>query len=139
MAPFEALYRRPRRSPACWIEKGDRLVLGPDMIREATEKVDLIRKKLKVAQSTQKSYADRRRRDLEYAVGDSVFLKVSPMRGVLRFGKTGKLTPRYIGPFSILERIGRLTYKVQLPEWLSRVHNVFHVSHLRKHVHDPDK
>ena len=116
MAPFEALYGRPCKSPACWIESGDRLVLGPDMIREAANKVDFIRKKLKAAQSRQKSYADNRRRELEFAVGDSVFLKVSPMRGVIRFGKTGKLAPRFIGPFSIFERISPLAYRVQLPE-----------------------
>ena len=89
MSPFEALYGRSCRSPACWIESGDRLVLGPDMIGEAFEKVDLIRKKLKMAQSRQKSYADQRRRDLEFQVGDYVLLKVSPIRGVIRFGKTG--------------------------------------------------
>ena len=115
MAPFEALYGRLCLSPVCWIESGDRLVLGPDMIKEATEKVDFIRKKLITAQSRQKSYYDRRRRDLEFQVGDSVFPKVSPMRGVLRFGKTGKLAPRYIGSFPILERIGPLAYRVQLP------------------------
>ena len=115
MAPFEALYGRPCRSPACWIEAGDRLVLGPDMIKEATEKVDSIRKKLRTAQSRQKSYYDRRRRDSKFMIRDSVFLKVSPMWGVLRFGKTGKLAPRYIGPFPILERIGSLSYRVQLP------------------------
>ena len=138
IAPFEALYGRPCRSPTCWIESGDRLVLGPDMIKEATEKVEFIRKKLLTAQSRQKSYYDRRRRNLEFQVGDSVFLKVSPMRGVLRFGKTGKLAPHYIGPFPILERIGPLAYRVQLPNWLSGVHDVFHISNLRKYVHDPD-
>ena len=91
-----------------------------------------------MAQSRQKSYADQQRRDLEFQVGDYVLLKVSPIRGVIRFGKTGKLSPKYIGPFQILERIGTLVYRLQLPEWLSGVHNVFHVSHLRKYVHDPD-
>ena len=108
------------------------------MIREASDKVDFIKKRLLAAQSRQKSYADTRRRDLAFAVGDYVYLKVSPMRGVIRFGKTGKLAPRYVGPFPILERIGTLAYKVELPEWLSGVHNVFHISQLRKHVHDPD-
>ena len=138
MAPYEALYGRPCRSPVCWIEPGDRIILGPDMIREASEKVNLSRIRMKAAQSRQKSYADKRRRDLEFQVGDSVFLKISPMRGVIRFGKTGKLAPRYIGPFPIEERIGPLSYRVALPEWLSGVHNVFHISHLRKCVHDPD-
>ena len=108
------------------------------MIGDASDKVDFIKKRLKTAQSRQKSYADSRRRDLTFAVGDHVYLKVSPMRGVIRFGKTGKLAPRFIGPFTILERIGTLAYRVQLPDWLPGVHNVFHISQLRKHVHDPD-
>ena len=83
MAPYEALYGRPCKSPACWIETGDRLVLGPDMIREASKKVDMIRKKLKEAQSRQKSYADWRRRNLEFSVGDLVSLKISPMRRIV--------------------------------------------------------
>lgn len=100
------------------------------MIKEATEKVEFIRKKLIIAQNRQKSYYDRRRRDLEFQVRDFVFLKVSPMRGVLRFWKTGKLAPCYIGPFPLLERVGLLAYRVQLPSWLSGVHNVFHISNL---------
>ena len=138
MSPFEALYGRPCRSPACWVEPGNRLVLGPDMIQEASDKVDFIKKRLKTAQSRQTSYADARRRDISFAVGDYVYLRVSPMWGVIRFGKTGKLAPRFIGPFPILERIGTLAYRVSLPDWLPGVHDVFHVSQLRKHVHDPD-
>ena len=138
MAPFEALYGRPCRSPSCWVESGNRLVLGPEMIQEATEKVNLIRQRMKTAQSRQKSYADLKRRNVEFEEGDKVFLKISPMKGVVRFGKTGKLAPRYIGPFPILERIGPVAYRVELPDWLSGVHNVFHISHLRRYVHDPD-
>ncbi|KAL5537439.1 hypothetical protein UlMin_045822 [Ulmus minor] len=89
------------------------------------------------AQSRQKSYADKRRRPLEFLVGDSVFLKVAPMKGVMRFGKKGKLSPRYIGPFEILERIGKVAYRLALPPELSPVHNVFHVSMLRRYVSDP--
>ena len=89
------------------------------------------------AQSRQKSYADIRRRDLEFEVGDMVFLKVAPMKGVLRFGKRGKLNPRFIGPFKILERIGNVAYRLALPPTLSAVHNVFHVSMLRKYMADP--
>ncbi|KAL5542425.1 hypothetical protein UlMin_010135 [Ulmus minor] len=92
---------------------------------------------MKTAQSRQKSYADRRRRPLEFQVGDLVFLKVAPMKGVMRFGKKGKLSPRYIGPFEILERIGKVAYKLALPSELSTVHNVFHVSMLRKYISDP--
>ena len=88
------------------------------------------------AQSRQKSYADKRRRPLEFEVGNHVLLKVSPTRGVFRFGKKGKLSPRYIGPFEILERVGNLAYRLALPPSLSRVHNVFHVSQLRKYVAD---
>ena len=107
MAPFEALYGRLCRSPACWIESSDRLVHGPDMIWEAFENVDFIWKKLKTAHSRRISYANHRRRTLEFQVGDSVFLKVSPIRGGLRFGKTGKLAP-----FPKLQRIGPLAYRV---------------------------
>ncbi|KAL5578475.1 hypothetical protein UlMin_020174 [Ulmus minor] len=92
---------------------------------------------MKTAQSRQKSYADRRRRPLEFQVGDLVFLKVAPMKGVMRFGKKGKLSPRYIGPFEILERIGKVAYKLALPSELYTVHNVFHVSMLRKYISDP--
>ena len=114
MAPFEALYGRPCKSPACWIEPGDRLVLGPDMIMEASEKVNEIRRKMKTAQDRQKSYADRRRRELKFQVGDEVFLKVSPLKNVIRFGRRGKLAPRFVGPFTITERIGTLAYRVAL-------------------------
>ncbi|KAL5542399.1 hypothetical protein UlMin_010109 [Ulmus minor] len=89
------------------------------------------------ATNRQKSYVDRRRRPLEFQVGDLVFLKVAPMKGVMRFGKKGKLSPRYIGPFEILERIGKVAYKLALPSELSTVHNVFHVSMLRKYISDP--
>ena len=136
MAPFEALYGRPCKSPSCWLETTDRLILGPDMIRETSEMVDLIRKRMKASQDRQKSYADRRRVDLEFSVGDLVFVKISPLKRVVRFGKAGKLTPRFVGPFRVLERIGPLAYRVDLPDKMAGVHNVFHVSHLRKCVHD---
>ena len=110
MVPFEALYGRPCKSPACWLVTGDRLVLGPDLVREVTEKIKLIRKRMKEAQSRQKSYADKRHKDLEFSVGDIVFIKVSPIKVVVRFRKTGKLALRYVGPFPISERIGRLAY-----------------------------
>ena len=137
MAPYEALYGRPCRSPSCWIESKDRLVLGPDLIREASAKVELIKKRMKAAQDRQKKYADRRRRPLEFEIGDLVFVKVSPIKGAIRFVKMGKLAPRYIGPFRVLERIGTVAYRIELPERMSGIHNVFHVSHLRKFVHDP--
>ena len=116
MAPFEALYGRPCRSPSCWIESKDRLVLGSNLIREASATVELIKKRMKAAQDRQKKYADRRRRPLEFEIGDLVFVKVSPIKGAIRFGKTGKLAPRYIGPFRVLEKIGAVAYRIELPE-----------------------
>ena len=101
MAPFEALYGRKCRSPICWNEVGERKLLGPELVQLTTKKIQLIRERLLTAQSRQKSYADNRRRDLEFQVGDHVFLKVSPSKGVVRFGKKGKLSQRYIGPFEI--------------------------------------
>ena len=110
MAPFEALYGRKCRSPIHWDEVGERRDIGPDVIEETTELVVKIRDRMKTAQSRQKSYADKRRRDLEFAVGDHVFVKIAPMKGVMRFGKKGKLSPRFIGAFKILQRIGTLAY-----------------------------
>ena len=91
---------------------------------------------MKTAQDRQKSYADKRRTDLEFVVGDRVFLKVSPLRNVVRFGSAGKLAPRFVGPFPIIEKIGKMAYRVELPERLAGIHNVFHVSHLRKCLHE---
>ena len=101
MAPFEALYGRKCRSPSCWMEVCDRELEGPELIRETSEKVPIIQERMRTAFSRQKSYADPRRRDVQFGVGDHVFLKISPMKGVVRFRKKGKLTPRYIGPFEI--------------------------------------
>nr|CAD1835646.1 unnamed protein product [Ananas comosus var. bracteatus] len=137
MAPFEALYGRKCRSPIHWSDVGERAEFGPDVLREAEEKVRLARKRLLMAQSRQKSYADKRRRDLTFVVGDRVFLKVSPMRGVKRFRVRGKLSPRYIGPYEILERVGTVAYRLALPPKLADVHNVLHVSNLCKYIHDP--
>nr|CAD1837540.1 unnamed protein product [Ananas comosus var. bracteatus] len=117
--------------------RGERAVLGPDVLREAEEKVRFPRKRLITAQSRQQSYADKRRRDLEFAVEDRVFLKVSPMRGVKRFGVREKLSPRYIGPYEVLERVGAVAYRLALPPQLADVHNVFHVSNFRKYVYNP--
>ena len=137
MAPYEALYGRPCRSPICWIEVGESFITGPDLIRDTSEKVSLILQRLLKAQSRQKSYADVRRRLLEFEVGDRVFLKVMPKRGVVRFGKQGKLSPRFIGPFKILERVGTIAYRLALPPSMSGVHEVFHVSMLRRYTPDP--
>ena len=106
-------------------------------MQETSEKIGLIRERLLMAQSRQKSYADQRRRPLEFNVGDFVFLKVSPKKGIVRFGKKGKLAPRFIGPFEILEKIGVVAYRLALPPQLSLVHDVFHISMLRKYYPDP--
>ena len=138
MAPFEALYGRRCRSPLHWDEVGERPLLGPDMVQEANDNIQVIKQRMKVAQDRYKSYADQKRRPLEFQVGDHVFLKVSPTKGVIRFGVKGKLNPRYIGPYEILEKIGPLAYRLALPSSLSGVHDVFHISQLRKCVSDPD-
>ena len=137
MAPYEALYGRSCRSPICWTEVGESSITGPDRIRDTSEKVSLIRQHLLKAQSRQKSYADVRRRPLEFEVGDHVFLKVMSKRGVVRFSKRGKLSPRFIGPFEILERVGTVAYQLALLPSMSSVHEVFHVSMLRRYTPDP--
>ncbi|GJW37127.1 putative reverse transcriptase domain-containing protein [Tanacetum coccineum] len=135
-APFEALYGRKCRSPVLWAEIGESSLIGPELIQETTDKVVLIKEKLKAARDRQKSYVDNRRKPLEFEVGDRVMLKVSPWKGVIRFGKKGKLAPRYVGPFEILERIGLVAYRLRLPEELSGVHDTFHVSNLKKCLAD---
>ena len=137
IAPYEALYGRPCRSLFCWTEVGERSITGLELISDTLVKVELIRKRLLTAQSWQKSYADTRRRPLEFEVGDHVFLKVMPKRGVIKFGKRGKLSPRYIGPFEVRERVGIVVYWLVLLSSLSSVHDVFHVSMLRKYTPDP--
>ena len=134
MAPYEALYGRPCRSLVCWIEVGERSTTGPELVRDSSKKVDLIQKRLLTAQSRKKSYVDKRWKPLDFEVGDHVFLKVMPKRGVVRFGKQGKLSPRYIRPSKVLERVGTVTYRLALPLSLSSFHAVFHVSMLRKYT-----
>jgi hypothetical protein len=114
MAPFEALYDRWCRTPLSWSQTGERKISGPDLVIEAEDKVKVIQDNLKAAQSRQKSYADIRRRILQFQVGDFVYLRVSPTRGIQRFGVKGKLAPRYIGPFEILEICGPVAYRLQL-------------------------
>jgi hypothetical protein len=131
MSPFEVLYGRKCRTPLFWNEPGENQVFGPKILREAERQVHVIRENLQLAQSRQKSYADHRR-TLSFKVSDFVYLKVSPMRGLHRFKIRGKFAPRYIGPFKILVQRGEVAYQSELPPQLSDVHNVFHVSQLRK-------
>ncbi|EOY31685.1 Uncharacterized protein TCM_038736 [Theobroma cacao] len=137
MAPYDALYRRKCRTPLCWDEVGERKLVNVELIDLTNDKVKVIRERLKTAQDRQKNYSDKRRKDLEFEVEDKVFLKVSPWKGVIRFAKRGKLNPRYIGPFRIIERIGPVAYRLELPPEFDRIHNVFHVSMLKKYVPDP--
>jgi hypothetical protein len=139
MAPFEALYGRRCHTPLNWFEPRERWFFRPDMVKEMEEKVQRIIHNYKEAQARQKRYADKRRQPLYIQVKDYVYLKVSPMKGVTRFRVKGKLAPRYIGPFPILERCGTVAYRLQLPETLSAVHNVFHVSQLKKCLRVPDR
>ncbi|MCH99633.1 hypothetical protein A2U01_0020647 [Trifolium medium] len=136
MAPYEALYGSKCRTPLCWTEVGDRGILGPDMIQETTSKIKSIHEKLKTAQSRQKSYADKKRRNLEFNEGDHVFLKVTPMLNLRGAFKDKKLCPRYIGPFQIIEHVGEVAYRLALPPTMSGMHDVFHVSQLKKFVPD---
>ncbi|GJT28522.1 putative reverse transcriptase domain-containing protein [Tanacetum coccineum] len=135
-APFEALYGRKYRSPVCWAKIGDVQLTEPEIIHETTEKIMQIQQCLQAARDGQRSYANIRQKRLEFQVGDRVMLKVSSRKGVIRFGKRGKLNPRYIGPFKILKRIGPIAYKLELPEKLRNVHNTFHVSNLKKCLSD---
>ena len=136
MAPFEGLYSRRCRSPVCWDDVGERKLLGLELVKVTVEKIALIKERLKIAQRRQKSYANNRKRDLEFEMGDHVFLKVLGMKFVMRFGRKRKLSPRFVGSFEILEKVGTLAYKVALSPSLSKIHNVFHVSTLRKYVFD---
>ena len=137
MAPFEALYGRKCRTPVCWDEVGKRRLVGPELVQITSEKVKVVRDNLKIARDRQRSYADKRRRDLQFEIGDRVFLKISPWKGVLRFGRRGKLSPRYIGPYEILSKVGPVAYRLKLPPELSRIHDTFHVSMLRKYIPYP--
>ena len=132
MAPYEALYGRKCRTPLYWTELKENQIYGVDLIKETEEKVKIIRDCLKAASDRQKSYADLKRKDIEFQVGDKVFLKVSPWKKVLRFGRKGKLSPRFIGPYEVIEKVGPVAYRLALPPELEKIHDVFHVSMLRQ-------
>ncbi|GKD46031.1 hypothetical protein Tco_1270676 [Tanacetum coccineum] len=135
-APCEELYVRMCRSPVCWTEVEDSQLTSPKIVQETTEKIIQIKNRIQAARDRQKSYADMRRKPLEFQVGDKVMLKVSPWKGVIRFGKRGKLNPRYIGPFKIIAKVGTIAYRLELLEKLNRVHSTFHVSNLKKCLSD---
>jgi hypothetical protein len=136
MTPFEALYGRRCRTPLCWYESGESALLRPEVVQETMEKVKMIQEKMRASQSRKKSYHDKRRKDIEFQVGDHVFLRVNPVTGVGRALNCRKLTPRFVGPFEIVEKIGVVAYRITLPPSLSNLHDVFHVSQLRKYVYD---
>ena len=115
MAPYEALYGRKCRTPLCWTELSKKKSIGPNLIQETKEMVKMIRERLKVATDRQKSYADMRRKDIRYEIGKKVFLKVSPWKKVMRFGKNDKLSPRFIGSYEVIEKVGPVTYILALP------------------------
>ncbi|GKE55554.1 putative reverse transcriptase domain-containing protein [Tanacetum coccineum] len=131
-APFEAHYGRKCRSPVYWAKVGQVQLTGPEMVQETTEKVIQIKQRMQAARDQRKSYADLNRKPMEFQVGDRVMLKVLRWKWVVCFGKRGKLNPRYVRPFKVLEKIGTVAYKLKLPQELSRVHNKFHVSNLKK-------
>ncbi|GJZ17737.1 putative reverse transcriptase domain-containing protein [Tanacetum coccineum] len=135
-ASFEALYGHKCRSPVCWAKVRDTQLNGPEIIHETTEKIVQIKQRIQAAHDRHKSYADVRRKPLEFQVGDRVMLKVSPWKGVIRFGKRGKLNPRYIRPFKVIAKVRIVAYRLELPQQLSRVHSTFHVSNLKKCLSD---
>ncbi|GKB99843.1 hypothetical protein Tco_0985980 [Tanacetum coccineum] len=136
-ASFEALYGRKCHSPIMWAEVGEGQLIGPELVQETTEKISQIKDRLKVARDRQKSYADRRRKPLEFSVGNYVLLKVSPWKGVVHFRNKRKLAPRFVGPFEIIKKVGPVAYRLDLPKELNGVNDTFHVPNLMKCLADP--
>nr|GEZ11868.1 putative reverse transcriptase domain-containing protein [Tanacetum cinerariifolium] len=124
------------RLPVLWEKIREGSLIGPELVLEMIDKVVLIKEKLKAMRDCQKSYVDKRRNSFEFDVGDQVLLKVSPRKGVVCYGKKGKLAPRYVGPFEIFERIGLVAYRLRLSEELNSVHETFHVSNMKKCLAD---
>jgi hypothetical protein len=138
MAPFDALYGRRCRTLLNWTEARERTLFGLDLVKDAEEKMQVIRENLKMAQMRQKSYHDKGTAPQHFEVGDYVYLKVSPTKGVQRFGVKGKLAPRYIGPYEVIEVCGPVAYRIQLPERFSAIHSVFPVTQLKKGMPVPE-
>ncbi|GJY08918.1 putative reverse transcriptase domain-containing protein [Tanacetum coccineum] len=136
-ALFEALYGRKCRSPIMWAEVGEGQLIGHELVQEITENISQIKDRLKVARDHQKRYADKRKKPLEFSVGDHVLLKVSPWKGVVHFGKKGKLTLRFVRPFEVVEKVGLVACRLRLHEELNGVHDTFYVSNLKKCLVDP--
>nr|XP_043633439.1 uncharacterized protein LOC122604629 [Erigeron canadensis] len=126
------LYGRKYRTPSCWLESGEKQFVGPEIVQITDDKVNIAKEALKVARDRQKTYADQKRRPMEFKVGDMVMLKVLPWKGIICFGKRRKLSPRFIGPFKILEQVNQQAYRLDLPPELDGIHNTFHVCYLRK-------
>ena len=124
------------RTPLCWMELSEKKVIGTDLIQKTEEKLKMIEERLKVATDRQKSYADMKRKDIRYEIGKKVFLKVLPWKKVMKFEKKGKLSPRFIGPYEVIEKVGPMAYRLALNSNLEKIHNVFHVSMLRRYRSD---
>jgi hypothetical protein len=135
MSPFEVLYGRQCNNPVSWSNPVNRISFGPDMLKEMEQQVTQIKQNLKVAQNQQKSYTDQKRTPREFKRGDHVYLRIKPRRSSLKMGACAKLAPRYCGPFEVLDRVGPVAYRLALPPTVKE-HNVFHVSLLKKYVHD---
>ncbi|KAI3717561.1 hypothetical protein L1987_69262 [Smallanthus sonchifolius] len=136
MPPFEMLYGRRCRTRVCWGEIGQKDFASLEVVKATSNKFDQIKARMKAAKDRHKSYAEKRMKDLEFQVGDTVLLKVSPWKGIIRFRKRGKLSPRFVRPFRILARVFQVAYRLDLPDELSGIHPTFHVSHLRKCLAD---
>ena len=136
MAPYEALYGRRCRTPMCWTKLNEHKIIGLDLVKDTEEKVKIIQQRLKAVSDRQRSYANLKRKDIEFEVRDKVFLKVSQWKKILRFGRKRKPSPRFIGPYEILEKVGSIAYHLALPLELAKLHDVFHVSMLRRYRSD---
>ncbi|GKD84582.1 putative reverse transcriptase domain-containing protein, partial [Tanacetum coccineum] len=134
---LEEMLRAYCHSPILWVEVGEGQLIGLELVQETTEKISQIKDRLKAVRDRQKSYGDKRGKPLEFSVGEHVLLKVSPWKGVVRFGKKGKLAPRFVRPFEITGRIGPVASRLRLPKELNSVHDTPHVSNLKKCLADP--